>query len=92
MAEWLLAGFAIYGSYLTLSNIRVFLLGYPLLPPGDPQTYATFIWMIVLPFMAIGVGLETWNTIKILEGKIEGYGIWNQELKRFKERRARKGV
>jgi hypothetical protein len=82
-AKWLLLGFAIYGSYLTASNMCVFLFGYPLLPPGDPYYMLRFIWMMVLPFLAIGLVLETMDTIKILKGEKQGYGIWGQRLKKW---------
>jgi hypothetical protein len=82
-AKWLLLGFAIYGSYLTASNMCVFLFGYPLLPPGDPYYMLRFIWMMVLPFLAIGLVLETVDTIKILKGEKQGHGIWGQRLKKW---------
>lgn len=91
-AKWLLLGFAIYGSYLTASNLCVFLFGYPLLPPGDPYYLLRFIWMMVLPFLVIGLALETMDTIKILKGEKEGYGIWGQRLKEWDGRKSGKSA
>jgi hypothetical protein len=91
-AKWLLLGFAVYGSYLTASNLCVFFFGSPLLPPGNPYDMLQFIWMMVLPFLVIGIALETLDTIKILNGEKEGHGIWGQRLKRWDRRSVGKSV
>ncbi len=90
-AKWSLLGFAVYGSYLTASNLCVFLFGSPLLPPGDQQTMLGFIWMMVLPFLILGIVFETIDSIKIWNGEKSGYGIWGKELEHLKNRRTKKG-
>jgi hypothetical protein len=86
-AKWSLLGFTIYGSYLTASNLCVFLFGFPLLPPGDPQSMLGYIWMIVLPFLVLGIAFETFDSIKIYNGEKQGYGIWGKELKHLAKRK-----
>jgi hypothetical protein len=79
-AAWSLLGFAVYGLYLTASNLTVFLFGFPLLPPGDQQSMLGFIWMMVLPFMVLGIAYETVDSIQIYNGEKQGRGIWGKEL------------
>lgn len=86
-AKWSLFGFTVYGSYLTISNLCVFLFGFPLLPPGDQQSMLGYIWMIVLPFLILGIAFETFDSIKIYNGEKQGRGIWGKELKRLAERK-----
>ena len=81
--KWTLLGFFIYGSYLTASNICVFFLGFPLLPPGDQASMMGYIWMMVLPFLIAGVAFETLDAFKIMNGETEGHGIWGKELRHF---------
>ncbi len=86
-AKWSLLGFTVYGSYLTASNLMVVLFGFPLLPPGDPQSMLGYIWMIVLPFLVLGIAFETFDSIQVYNGKKQGYGIWGKELKHLAKRR-----
>lgn len=86
-AKWLLLGFVVYGTYLTASNMCVFFFGSPLLPPGNPFYMLRWIWMIVLPFLVIGIALETLDTIKILNGEKHGHGIWGRRLEMWDRQR-----
>lgn len=86
-ATWSFLGFTVYGTYLTASNLTVFLFGFPLLPPGDQQSMLGYIWMIVLPFLVLGIVFETIDAIKIYNGEKQGYGFWGKELTRFAKRK-----
>ncbi len=86
-AKWSLLGFAVYGSYLTASNLCVFLFGIPLLPPGDQQSMLGFIWMMVLPFLVLGIAFETFDSIQVFNGEKPGHGIWGKELKSLAKRK-----
>lgn len=85
-AGWSILGFVIYGSYLTASNLSVFLFGFPLLPPGDPRFMLGFIWTMVLPFLATGLVIEAIDAYEVLTTEKQGYGIWGRELKKLKTR------
>lgn len=89
-AAWSLLGFAVYGTYLTASNLTVLLFGFPLLPPGDQQSMLAYIWMMVLPFLACGILFEAIDSYQVWKGEKPGHGIWGKELKSLKTRKIKK--